>query len=96
MERLDIASRYFQVSQSWFAPRYGQTLFEQRRWDFEPWRAQPLLIDALDAPQFQAIMDFPRGASYFDHALILHNLNYRYDPPVELIAPRPIRLLFDE
>jgi hypothetical protein len=94
METLDTASKFFAEGQAWFAPRYSLTLFEQRRWAFSPWQVQPLLIDRLDASYFRRIMRFPQGAYFFDHALIQHDLTYQVTPPVELIAPRPVRLLF--
>ncbi len=96
MGELETASNFFAKSQVWFAPRYSHTLFEQRRWAFSPWEVQPLLIDGLEAPYFRKIMRFPKGAYFFDHALLLKNLHYQVTPPVELIAPRPMRLLFGD
>jgi len=95
MGDLEVASDFYARSQAWFAPRFGLTLFEQRRWVFSPWQVEPLLIDSLEAPYFRSIMRLPQGSYFFDHALILRNLQYEVTAPVELIAPRPVRLLFD-
>lgn len=94
MEDLETASAFFGASEAWFAPRFGLTLFEQRRWAFSPWQVHPMLIERLDAPFFRRVMRFPKGSYFFDHALIQHDLRYRLTAPVELIAPRPVRRLF--
>lgn len=88
MPDLETANQFVSQHEAWFAPRYGQSLFEQRRWEISHHRGQPLLVDALDAPSFQKIMDLPRGTFFFDHALFFEGLEYRYTAPVELIAPR--------
>lgn len=74
--------------QAWFAPRYGNTLFEQRRWETSKDQGHPMLVDGLDAPHFARIMGFPDGSYFFDHALIFDQLSYRFTAPIELIAPR--------
>lgn len=86
------AARFFARDRVAYSPRFEKTIFDGVALKCKNWKVQPLRVSALMASYFQQNTLFPKGSIYFDHALVMKQIEHEWHARKELIASRPIRV----
>ncbi|RMG64303.1 MAG: hypothetical protein D6722_17035 [Bacteroidetes bacterium] len=92
MGDLETALRFARAGQVGYSPRHGRTLFEGLALQQQGWPAEPLRVTYVQSTFFEDPKRFPPGSIFFDHALLVREVQHEWCSLPDLIAPRPIRL----
>ena len=91
-QSLDSASNFFKEGSIGYSPRYENMIFEGLELKTFNWKVQPLRVNQVRSSFFEDESIFPKGSAFFDHALLMKNIEHEWHSIPEMIAPHPIRL----
>ncbi|WNJ16071.1 DUF2071 domain-containing protein [Pontibacter sp. G13] len=96
---VEYASTFFRKEAIGYTPRYQLSIFDGLRLHMPRWQVTPMHVSQVKVSFFENPAIFPPGSIYFDHALLVENVEYEWRRVDQLIAPRPIiweRLVGDQ